>query len=72
MQKVIVDIAISADEYLKYYVNPKAVVNVRSRDGRRVQFPANILQPHVGHEGIRGSFQITFNQQGRFQGLSLL
>jgi len=59
-------IQISADEFQRYYRG--SAKNVRAYDnlGRRVVFPANILQPFVTREGINGSFRIIFDQNGKF------
>jgi hypothetical protein len=72
MQALIVDIRITADEYQKYYRVPGTVVTTRSRDGRRVQFPANILQGFISHSGIEGSFRIQFSNDGKFQSIEAL
>lgn len=66
MKDIVVDIAISSDEYLKSYRHSGAVVATRCRLGRRVQFPASILQRFVSHSGISGSFRICFNDAGKF------
>ena len=42
---------------------------MRARDGRRVQFPANILKPFLLHSGIRGTFCIEFDAAGKFSGI---
>jgi Protein of unknown function (DUF2835) len=67
MHSIIVDITITADEYLKRYQQPNAVVLCHSRDGRSVRFPAGLLQPYVSHSGIRGSFSIAFDNAGKFK-----
>jgi hypothetical protein len=67
MPSLFVDIKITAEEYLKSYQAANAVVTTHSRCGRSVQFPANILQPYVSHSGIQGSFQIEFDQSGKFK-----
>lgn len=72
MSRIIVDLTISADEYIKHYRVPGAIVVTRSRDGRRVQFPASILQRFVTHSGIRGSFEIEFDDQGKFTAVQRL
>lgn len=72
MDRLIVDITITANEYLKYYQVPSAVVSTRGSDGRRVRFPANILQPFVTHHGISGRFVIEFDQQAKFQSITRL
>ena len=53
---IIVDLVISADEYLRYYEGTASVVLVQARDGRTIQFPASMLRRFVDHEGVRGTF----------------
>lgn len=72
MSSVVIDLAISADEYVKRYQVPGAIVVTRSRDGRRIQFPAGILQRFVTHSGIAGSFEISFSDQGKFSSIRRL
>jgi len=67
MQRIIVDLNITTDEYMLHYQGQVSDVVARAIDGRRVRFPSKILQPHLLHNGIVGRFQITFDQQGRFQ-----
>ncbi len=62
---LIVDLSISAEEYQKLYRFAIRDVHARSRDGRRVRFPVNVLRPYVGHNGIQGSFRISFDQNHR-------
>jgi len=63
---LIVDLVISADEYLKHYKGSVTQVSAFSRDGRRVRFPTAILQPFVTREGIRGTFAIHFDAAHKF------
>ncbi len=73
MAQVEFDLFISRDEYLKHYqTSGQAQVIVRAVDGRKVQFPASILQRFVLHEGVRGRFVIRFDPQGRFQAIERL
>lgn len=67
MHQIIVDIRISSEEYLRYYRGEAGVVSCRARDGRRVQFPASLLRPFVGRDGICGSFSIRYDSAGKFQ-----
>ena len=69
MQSLIIDLKISAEEYVKQYQFPGAVVVTQSRDFRRVQFPANILQKFITHGGLAGSFLIQFDNAGKFKGI---
>lgn len=68
-ESIIVDISISADEYLRYYAGSAQNIVARSRDGRTVRFPANILQRFVTRSGISGSFAIQFGADGKFQAI---
>ncbi|WP_253938432.1 DUF2835 domain-containing protein [Hahella sp. HN01] len=72
MRQIIVDIHISAEEYLNVYRGSAKNVNAISREGLRVQFPANILQRFVTREGIRGSFVITFDDGNKFHSIEQL
>lgn len=67
MQQIIVDIRIDKDEWLKIYRGETNIVYAISRDGRSIQFPANILSKYTTHDGVEGSFAITFNDAGKFQ-----
>ncbi len=69
-QRIVVDLAISADEYLAYYKGSARQVVAKATDGRIVRFPASILQRMVGHEGIYGRFAIDFDDDGRFCSVS--
>jgi hypothetical protein len=64
-----VDLRIGPDEYLKRYRVPGALVFAHSLDGRRVQFPANILQRFVTHIGVVGRFAISFDAGGKLMGI---
>lgn len=67
-QRIEVELDIGRDEYLHYYRGVGDIqVLATARDGRRVRFPARILQPFVLHDGVRGLFRIEFDQGGRFQ-----
>ena len=69
MPAVEVELRIGADEYLKRYRVPGAQVLVQSSDGRRVQFPATILQRFVTHAGVTGRFVIRFDDGGKLVGV---
>jgi hypothetical protein len=72
MSSIVVDLSISADEYLKHYQVIGASVITQSRDGRSVRFPAKILQPFVTHSGVNGSFEILFGTDGKFSAIERL
>jgi hypothetical protein len=72
MHQIIVDIAISPDEWIKLYQGVATDVHTTARDGRSVRFPARILSRFYLRDGIRGSFRIVFNDQGKFESIERL
>ncbi|MCF6234786.1 MAG: DUF2835 domain-containing protein [Gammaproteobacteria bacterium] len=62
-QKTRFSLAISPEQYLAYYQRTVNNVSVMASDGRRIQFPANLLQKFVTHDGIQGIFEIEFDDQ---------
>lgn len=72
MSEIIVSLNIAADEYLKLYQGTARSVFTKTREGRSIRFPANILQSFVGHEGVVGSFKIEFDEDMRFKNISRL
>ncbi|MGO1692844.1 MAG: DUF2835 domain-containing protein [Marinobacter sp.] len=67
MHQIIVDISISPDEWIKLYQGVAVDVRTTARDGRSVRFPARILSRFYLRNGVRGSFRIVFNEQGKFE-----
>lgn len=65
LQRVVLPIRLSADEYLKYYRGSARNVYARDLQGRMVQFPANLLQRFVTANGIDGLFEITITAAGK-------
>ncbi|AUM14828.1 hypothetical protein Kalk_03205 [Ketobacter alkanivorans] len=61
MVHLIVDLVITPDEYLRWYQGSAKSVLAKTRDGRKVSFPAQSLQPYVTHGGINGTFAIHFD-----------
>ncbi len=72
MLSVVVDLAISPEEYQRYYLSPHISVRARSIDGRSISFPASVLQHCVSYNGIYGRFRIEFSSQGKFTSVSRL
>ena len=56
---------LSNSEYLAYYQGRAASIQTLSVDGRRVRFPANILRPHLRHDGVRGLFALRIDANHR-------
>jgi len=62
-------LAISAEEYLAYYQGSAQEVVVRSDDNKIVRFPASAIRKFVTHDGIFGSFEITFDENNKLIGI---
>lgn len=72
MLKLHLDISLPADEYLRVYQGTANRVLLRSREGKSVSLPAGRLQPFLTHEGVYGSFELTFDANGKFVDLKRL
>ena len=65
-------LTISPDDYVAYYAGKVRSVSVSSDDGRRIEFPAAHLREFVTHQGIRGYFEIEFDEEHHFVALHQL
>jgi hypothetical protein len=72
MPSLVLDISLTADEFLAVYQGRANRVLLRSRDGRKVSLPAHHLRPHLGHGGVQGTFQLEFSADGRLLSLHRL
>ncbi|PUA30043.1 MAG: hypothetical protein B0W54_05810 [Cellvibrio sp. 79] len=72
MKSIIVNIAISAEEFQRLYEGNVKTVFAHSIDGRSIRFPAGILRPFVLHTGVRGTFEIEFDEENRFKTIKRL
>lgn len=72
MQQIIVDLSISSEEWIKLYQGVAQDVRTTARDGRSVRFPARILSRFYLRDGVRGSFRIIFDDQGKFSAIERL
>jgi hypothetical protein len=72
VKSVVISLAISAEEFQRMYEGSAKTVFARSMDGRSIRFPASILRPFVLHTGVRGRFQIDFDEENRFSSIKRL
>lgn len=71
MQTVTVRLNISPERFQAYYQGAVEYVVAPSIDGRTIQFPARVLRPFVSHQGIQGTFKITFDANLKFYSIRL-
>lgn len=69
MHKLIVDLALPAERYLAWYRGQAGRVLMHARDGRSISLPAHHLRPFLSHEGVYGSFELTFTDDGKLVSL---
>lgn len=62
---LVVDLRISADQYLRHYQGSVKQVVCTARDGRKVQFPSGVLQKFVTRDGISGSFRFEIDDNNK-------
>ncbi len=67
----IVNLHINTTEFEKYYTGIN-IVTAESTDGRKVQFPVNILQEYISHNGIHGLFALEYDEQYKFKKIQKL
>jgi hypothetical protein len=63
---------IDAGEYRQYYRGAVRYVQVMDHRGRRVRFPASLLQPFVSHSGVEGQFVLRYDDAMRAHSLEKL
>ncbi len=59
------NLAIAAEEYRKLYAGQARDVVVRATNGQTLRFPASALREFVGHDGVRGVFEIRVSDDNR-------
>lgn len=68
-QSIPFTIQLSYEKYTAYYKGYAEHVIVTAFDGRKIQFPAEILKPYLTRQGINGTFVIHFDNQNKYQSL---
>ena len=58
-------INLSAQEYLKYYQGSVDKVVAQCHDGTTIQFPALLLKSFVTSGGVRGTFVLSCDENGK-------
>ncbi len=66
MGSITVNLAISTEEFARLYRGEARDVICTAKDGRTVQFPANVLRQFLTHDGVHGEFELFFSTDKRF------
>lgn len=62
-------LAISRQQYLRYYQGVVSQVSAIALDGRRIHFPASALRSVIRPQGIYGVFELHFDNNNRLTAL---
>jgi len=62
-------IKLSYEKYASFYRGEAQSVLAWANDGRKIQFPAEILKPYLTRDGINGVFIIYFDNQNKYKKL---
>ena len=65
-RKVRFALNIPPDVLLSYYEGAARSVAAKTLDGRAIQFPANVLRQFVSGDGVRGIFEMAFDENNKF------
>lgn len=57
---------LTAEEYLQYYEGVAKAIQVRSRCGKTIEFPAGKMREFVLKEGVHGTFVMQLDNKNKF------
>jgi len=70
VEELLISLDISPEEFLRYYEGRANAVIATAQDGRRVQFPANILRRFLTANGVCGRFRLRYDDKNRLVSIS--
>ena len=72
LKQVRFSLLISSNAYQAYYRGDAKYIQVTTDQLLKVKMPADIFKRFVTHQGIAGSFVVTYDQDKRFQSIEKL
>ncbi|HIG78926.1 MAG TPA: DUF2835 family protein [Cycloclasticus sp.] len=72
VQRLIFELAISADTFLSVYKGHAKAISTLSSDGRRVEFAADKVRQFLTHDGIYGVFEMEITAENKFLSIKRL
>ncbi|WP_445619821.1 DUF2835 family protein [Kushneria sp. Sum13] len=63
-----IDIALnlSAEQCRAHYAGAADSIRTYTLDGRSVMLPSRVLHYIIGRDGVKGTYRVTFDDNGRF------
>ena len=65
MPKAVFSISLNSEQVLQYYKGKKNRVQVRTQEGLSMSLPYDILLQYVSREGVHGTFEISYSNDGK-------
>ena len=63
---------LSAEEYLSYYEGIAKAIQVESRRGKIIQFPADKMREFVLSDGVHGTFKMKLDNNNKISSITRL
>ncbi|MBE8215216.1 MAG: DUF2835 domain-containing protein [Endozoicomonadaceae bacterium] len=60
---------LTSEQVLEYYKGKKNSVRVKTEEGQSMSIPFDVLLKYVTHDGIGGTFEIHYTDDGQFQSI---
>ncbi len=72
MPSVQFSLHIQASEVERYYRGSARSILVKSSNGLKVRFPANLILPYIARDGVNGQFILRYDKNGKALSLQRL
>ncbi|MCY4177023.1 MAG: DUF2835 family protein [Endozoicomonadaceae bacterium] len=66
-KKATFSVYLNSEQVLGYYRGQKQSIRTQTSDGQSISIPFNVLLDFVTHDGISGTFEIHFREDGKLQ-----
>lgn len=66
----IITVNLTSEQVKQYYMGEKNRIQAYTDDGQSISVPYDVLLEFVSHHGIYGRFEIRYDKDGKFQGIS--
>jgi hypothetical protein len=67
LHKSVISVNLNKEQVLQYYKGVSTRVQCYDKNGQRMDLPIDIFLKYVTHEGIFGTFEITYDERGKFK-----
>lgn len=72
MHRAVFSVSLNSEQVLQFYKGLKHRIQVRTQAGQSMSIPYDLLVNYVSREGIYGTFEITYDNDGKLGQLTRL